>query len=254
MVFRKEEVIDEFIGHKPNKREAARINNMIYQTKKEKYIKKVPGRRGIYFIVPIGKNYKDFKCDPFLLAANLATDGIICYGSALMAFGKSHSMLNLMYFSSIKRFRQLKYQGMHYKYVVLPKRDVLIDTIHHKGTPLRITSIERTLIDCLNKFQYAGGFEELYNSYLSVSYMNWEKLLFCLKRFSSPVLYARAGFFVELFKDKWGIPERFFAKAKKKIPKHTDYFIEHKRGEGKLVKKWNIIVPQEVLHLANYND
>lgn len=249
-VFQKRDVIRDF-PHLPVKS----INDKIYRAKKSKLIKGVPGRRSIYYIVEPGSDYDSAQPDPFQLAANLAPEAIICYASALVALGKSHSIFNTMYLASENRFRKLKYMGIEYQYVMLPKKQVGIQLSHrYKGTPVRITTIERTLIDCLRSLRYSGGFEHFYKSYEGVAYLNREKLQNCLKYFSSPLLKARVGFFVDLFKDRWGIPEEFFTNLRRYIPKNPDYFLGREKKGGILVRRWNLIVPKEILSLGDYDD
>jgi predicted transcriptional regulator of viral defense system len=213
------------------------------------------------------QNYESAQPDSFQLAANITPDAIICYASALMVFGKSHSVLNTMYISSERRFKKLIYQGVEYKYVPLPKREVSVQVISHKGIPLHVTTIERTLVDCLRSLRYSGGFENLYRSYEGVGYMNWKKIEDCLKHFPSKLLKARVGFFVELFKKEWGIPEEFFIHLEKYVPRNPDYFLGREAKSERLIRRrkpkvkprrfirrWNLIVPYDVLLKGKYNE
>ncbi|MDP8237279.1 MAG: hypothetical protein P9M08_12930 [Candidatus Erginobacter occultus] len=248
-VFRKDEVIKDFPHLKANA-----ISEKIKQAKKSKLIKGIQGRRSIYFIVLPGQDYETTRPDNFQLAAKITPDAIICYASALMALGKSHTLLNTMYISSSTRFKELNYMGVKYRYVPLPKKKISIQVIPYKGVAVRITTVERTLIDCLRSPRYSGGFENLYRSYESVGYINWKKLEDCLKHFKSKLLKARVGFFIELFKDRWGIPQEFFSRLEKHIPKNPDYFLGREVKSGKLIKRWNLIVPDQVLLIGGSND
>lgn len=246
-VFRKDEIIKDFPELSINA-----INTKIYEAKRSKTIKGISGRRSIYFIVEPGCKYESAQPDCFKLAAQIAPGAIICYASALTVLGKSHSLLNIMYISSEARFRSLKYKGMKYQYVLLPKREVFIQGISYKGRYVYTTTIERTLIDCLRYFRYSGGFEHLYRSYEGVTYLNWRNLEECLKQLPSPLLSARVGFFVELFRDRWEIPENLFIRLEKMIPRYPDYFLGRENKSGKLIHRWNLIVPQEVLSIGGY--
>lgn len=248
-VFRKGQVIKDF----PNLSLNA-INQKIYNAKKSKIIKGVGGRRSIYFIVEPGQHYNNAQPDCFQLATQLAPGAIICYASALMVVGKSHSVINTMYVSAESRFRSLEFQGMKYQYVDLPKRNVSIQEFPYKGGIVRTTTIERTLIDCIRAMRYSGGFENLYRSYEGIAYLNWKKLENCLKHFESPLLKARVGFFIELFKDRWKIPEGFFIRLQKLVPKNPDYFLGRRVKSGKLISRWNLIIPEQVLELGDYHE
>lgn len=246
-VFRKERVKKDFPHLSANA-----INVKLFEAKRSRVIKSITGRRGIYYVVPPGENYNRFKVDPFLLASNIAPGALICYASALAALGKSHSVLNVMYVSTESPFRDLDYQDVRYKFVVLPKRKLHLRLLFYKGHPVRVTSIERTLVDCLRCMKYAGGFEQLYRSFEGVAYLNWKKLQLYLKGFPSPLVVARVGFFVELFKDRWRFPDSFFSRLEKKKPRYPDYFIGRDSKSGILIKRWNLIVPEEILSLGGY--
>ena len=247
-VFTKKELLQDFPHLSINS-----INKKIYNAKKSKIIKGI-GRRSIYFIVEPNQNYKTAKPDYFKIAAKLGEDSIVCYSSALTILGKSHSFINIIYISSIKRFRNLRYNKTEYKYVSLPKKNISIKEINYKGIIIKTTTLERTLIDCLRTTKYSGGFEHLYKSYEGVYYFNWEKLEECLKKFHSPILNARVGLFIELYKDKWDIPNELIKKLKRKIPKNPDYFLGRENKSGKLLKQWNIIIPDYILKLGGNFD
>ena len=120
-VFRKDEVIKDFPKLSINA-----INKKIYDAKRSKIIKGIEGRRSIYFVVEPSYNYDSAQPDSFKLAAQIAPGAIICYASALIVLGKSHSLMNIMYISSEARFRSLKYKGMKYQCAFLPKKEVFI--------------------------------------------------------------------------------------------------------------------------------
>ena len=245
-VFRKDQVVKDF----PHLNRNA-LDKKIEQAKRvSKVIKSVGGRRGIYFIVEPGQDYKKAAADMAKVAAHIAPGAIICYASALSLLGKSHSIHNIMYVSSKKRFRELRYQGILYRHVIIPHRTFMIEELSYRGTILKVTSLERTLIDCLNNLKYAGGFEQLYRSFEGVPYLNSKKIEECLRRFSSPLLNSRAGLFIEFFKKQWGINEQVFARLQKKTPSSPDYFLERHNKGGKLVRRWNLIVPQDVLTMG----
>jgi len=248
-VFRKEQVTTDYADLDRNA-----INTMIERAKRQtKVVKSIKGSRGIYFIVEPGQDYSKALADPNKVAANIAPGAIICYSSALTFFGKSHSLRSMCYVSSDNRFRPLTYQGVRYQYVVLPRRELYVEKVSYKGSTIRVTALERTLVDCLRNIKYAGGFEQLYRSFEGVPYVNWKRLEDCLNRFSSPRATARVALFLEFFKVRWGIEEQFFKRLERNIPKTPDYFLGRGRRSGKLVRRWNLIVPEDILSMGGYH-
>jgi predicted transcriptional regulator of viral defense system len=248
-VFRKEQVIANHPGLDRNA-----INTMIERAKREtKVVKSIDGRRGIYFIVEPGQDYGKALVDPNKVAANIAPGATICYASALAFLGKSHSSRTVYYVSSENRFRSLIYQGVRYQYVALPRPKLYVEHVPYKGSMVRVTILERTLIDCLRNIKYAGGFEQLYRSFEGVPYINSKTLAECLKQFSSPRTTARVAFFLELFKAHWGIEDPFFKRLERNVPKTPDYFLARESRGGRLIRRWNLIVPEDILTLGGYH-
>ena len=60
------------------------------------------------------------------------------------------------------------------------------------------------------------------------------------------VLYAKVGFFLQQHKDQFYAEEELFKKLKEKKPASTVYF-DSERKKGKLIKEWNLIVPEIVI-------
>jgi predicted transcriptional regulator of viral defense system len=246
-VFRREQLARDFEGQD--------VKELLHAAKvaSPPAIKSISGRRGIYFVVEPGEDYKRAAADTTKLAASIAPGAIICYASALNFHGKSHSIHNIYYIATKRKFRDLTYQGVRYQNVTLPHRDISIDKIPYKGMVVEVASLERTLVDCLRSFKYAGGFEQLFRSFEGVPYVNSTKIEECLSSFASPVLYARVGLFLQFFRSRWGISDAVLYRIRQRIPKHPDYFLGREAKTGKLIIEWNLIVPEDVLGMGRYH-
>ena len=137
--------------------------------------------------------------------------------------------------------------------MVLPRRNICIQQVVHNRNRIFITTVERTLVDCLRRLKYSGGFAELYQSYRNVPYINWQKIKIATKAFELPILYARTGFFLELFRKRWEISESFMNNLRKKAPKQPDYLLGSYQPDSQLIKKWNLYVPKEIIIGTKYN-
>jgi predicted transcriptional regulator of viral defense system len=249
VVFRREDLKRDFPLLKTNA-----INKKIEEAKREsKVIKSIGKWRGLYFVVDPGTDYEKAEADVLLVAANIAPGAIICYLSALTAIGRSHNTSQIFQISAERPFQPLTYRGVKFVSVALPYRDLMVENRSYRGGRLLFTTPERTLVDCLRAQRHSGGFENLYNSFKSVEYINAMKIQSCLDRFNSPSLYAKTGFFLDLFKDRWRISNEILDQFRKRAPSSPDYFWGRTKGNGKLVKRWNLIVPSEILSLGTTN-
>jgi predicted transcriptional regulator of viral defense system len=62
---------------------------------------------------------------------------------------------------------------------------------------VRVTNVERTVIDCIDRIDLCGGWEELINCLRSVHYLREEVLFTILKAYSRIALYKKVGFLFE---------------------------------------------------------
>jgi hypothetical protein len=60
------------------------------------------------------------------------------------------------------------------------------------------------------------------------------------------VLYAKVGFFLQQHKEQFYVEEELLKKLKEKMPASTVYF-DSKRKKGKLIKEWNLIIPEIII-------
>lgn len=110
---------------------------------------------------------------------------------------------------------------------------------------VRVTDKERTVIDCIDKTEFAGGDEELLLCLELIGKLDGERILEYLKHYDSQKLYAKVGFMLELLNDGFGVDEKVIEECRKSINKRTYYFDnETKKNKNKYVSKWNLVVPE----------
>ena len=78
-----------------------------------------------------------------------------------------------VYFSAGKRVRSFDYDGLHYQPVLRRVNDNITET----DNGVRVTSLERTVIDSIADFTKTGGLEELLRCLALIPSLNESKLL-----------------------------------------------------------------------------
>jgi len=198
-------------------------------------------RQGVYAIVPpdmIGKKYFP---DKFLIAGNIKRDYCISYHSALELHGLAESIFNTVYITLRDYLQTLEYQGITYDFVST-KYFFGINEIYYKSTKLKVSNIEKTVLDCIRRIEYAGGLEELSKSLSSVPSFNYSKLWDYLKKFDEGILYHKTGFIFESLTEDISPPKDFLNKNNKKIGKKVYYLDKNKTCM--LNKRWNLMIPK----------
>lgn len=200
------------------------------------YIKRV--KHNLYVLCSI--EHKSTIPDQYMIATKIKEDAYISYHSALEYYGVKNQVFYEMYVSTKKRFTNFEFEGITYKYVNSKYNFGIV-----QYGKVKVTDKERTFIDCIDKVELAGGNEELILCLELFGKLDGEKILKYLKKYNSSKLYIKVGFFLELFKEHYGIKQSIIEKCKKKISDKKVYFNEEtKRMKSKYIKDWNLVVPK----------
>ena len=112
---------------------------------------------------------------------------------------------------------------------------------------VRVTSLERTLVDCLDRVDLAGGWEEVWRSLASSSYYEMDRVVTYVGKLGNATTAAKVGLFLEQNQEALRVPESILQELERLRPRQKHY-IDSIRTPGKLVSRWNLIVPPEVLN------
>jgi predicted transcriptional regulator of viral defense system len=94
---------------------------------------------------------------------------------------------------------------------------------------------------------YGVGWDEIWGSLESIEFFDLDFVVEYALRLSSALTIARVGFFLEQHRETLMVEERHLEALRSRAPKRRQYFERRKRKGGKLVHRWNLIVPNEVL-------
>ena len=200
------------------------------------YIKRV--KHNLYVVCNIGT--KLTIADQYMIASKVREDSYISFHSALDYYGVKNQVFYVVYVSGKKKFENFEFEGYEYTFVN-SKYDF---GIMEEGK-VRVTDKERTVIDCIDRPELAGGSEELFLSLELIGKLNGEKILEYLKKYNSQKLYAKVGFMLENMNNVFCVETGVIEECRKNINKGTYYFdSDTKRNGNKFIGEWNLIVPE----------
>lgn len=208
-------------------------------------------RRGLFAVVPPSDNANTYFVDPFLIASKIAPDSVISHHSALRFHGVAQSIRRVVTFTSKhKDIQSFEFQGSTFEPVLTPRElivsgneDAQVQQFSHQGGQLKVTTMERTVVDCINRFEFAGGLEEVLRSCTNVLKLDDEELLKYIFLLNNRSTIAKVGFLIEKL-DLFCKPSTYEV-LREKLPKSPAYLFRKER-HGVLIKRWNLIVPPEV--------
>ena len=212
-------------------------------------------RRGLYASVPPGLEAKNNPVDSFLLASSLADDAVLAFHTALTFHGRAYSTRNVFtYLTSQKDKRRLQYQGVTYRPVTHPaqlirsgRESLGVQSVDRGGQDIRVTSLERTMADALDRPALAGGWEEIWRSLESIPYFDLELILDYTLALKNATTAAKVGFYLEQHREALMVDARFLDRLRARRPKSPHYMSRGARARGRFIPEWNLVVPTEVV-------
>jgi len=211
-------------------------------------------RRGLYATVPPGASPKTLQLDPYLLASRLAPDAVVAYHAALQFHGKSYSLWSRFQYLSRHREKAFRFRRAEFVAVLppAPVRDLPdfgggVQDHQRQGLTVRVTSLERTLVDLFHSPRHGGGWEETWRSLESVEFFDLDAVAGYALKHDSAVTVARVGFFLEQHREQLMVEDRHLKRLAAAAPAHPIY-LDRRRPSGRLQKRWNLVVPQVVLN------
>ena len=182
----------------------------------------------------------------FEIASNISETACVAYHSAMEYHGLGHQLFNEMSVISDSTFRTFEFEDITYiRRQSKIKEGVIVPVMNSK---VRVTNLERTVIDCIDRIKYAGGLEELLNNFTSVAYIDETKLKTYLDAYGKSSLYQKAGFLLSKYKKQWQLSAGFFHHCKAHIGQSTRYLTDVGDNSA-YVSEWRLCVPKNMSNL-----
>jgi predicted transcriptional regulator of viral defense system len=212
-------------------------------------------RRGVYAVVPRGQTPDSVVVDPYVLATNLAPDAVVAYHGALQLHGKAHSLTRRVPFLTATTVKPGEYRGTVFVPVPIPPPLHALPNLGggvvekaRAGASVRVTTLERTLVDVLDAPRHGGGWEEIWRSLESIEFLDLEAVIEYAFKLASAVTVAKVGFYLEQHREALMVEERHLDRLRERAPRRPMYLERGKREPGKLLAHWNLVVPERVLN------
>lgn len=205
-------------------------------------------RRGLYMV-----NDPRAAVSTFHVAAKLAPDAVLAYHTALEYAGHAYSLWHERLIMTSTQIRAFEFQNCRFRSVGIPaalgtesSRSLGVETHEHAGLKIRVTSLERTLVDMLDRPEYSGGWEELWHCFEGVGFVDPHIILQHVRNLGSRTTAARVGWFIEQHRDRWLISDDLLGELEELRPQVPVYIERSQRRQGELHPRWNLMIPASV--------
>ena len=198
-------------------------------------------RRNLYCMVDLATGLP--VCNKYEIASHLSESSYVSYHSALEFYGFAHQPFNEVFVSSLSRFNSFCFDDAEYIYC-RQTADNVIGVESPRGNPfVRVTDVERTLLDCFDRIDRAGGVEELLHCMEGIVLVNEEKLIAYLDAFGKAFLYQKAGYLLEHIKEQAHISDTFFELCREKGTNGVKWLTNDDDSDT-FVNRWRLYVPK----------
>lgn len=209
-------------------------------------------RRGLYCVVPSGADPATCPVDAYLLAAKMTDDAVLAYHTALEFHGKAYSVFEEWQYLTASAARPVTFRSYRFRPVRFPKKLAAKDKqlfgvkeMDRDGITVRVTTLERTLVDLLDRPDLGGGWEEIWRSLETVEFFDLDVVVEYALLLDNATTAAKAGFFLEQHKDRLMVEGSHLERLRAHRPREPHYLTPGRRG-GRLVSGWNLVVPVDV--------
>jgi predicted transcriptional regulator of viral defense system len=219
-----------------------------------KYVKRLvetgklqPIRKGLYVVLnPLEKSEKH-ETDKLLVASKIRKQYYIGFHTALEYYGSAYSVFNDAYVcvQAKDRFDPFSYRRFKFKPVFT--KDIIshIAEKPYGQSFLRVSSKERTFIECIDRVQYAGGWEECIKSLAELGGIDFEKLVTMTLHQRKQILLRQVGYFLELLRNTSPfyehISQDLLEKLRTQAKGSPQYLVRREKGE--LNTRWHLYIP-----------
>ena len=243
--------LDRFLSARGSGNPNTRKSLLTYYRKQGRII---PIRRGLYATVPVGCDPRSSLVDPYLVAAKLTPDAMLAYHTALEFHGKAYSVHMRLHYMSASKSIPLTFQGHEFIRAPVPpplaaKGEEMYGVIrrNRSGVDLRVTSLERTLVDVLDRPDLTGSWEEIWRSLESVEFFDIDQVITYVLLLENATTAAKVGFFLEQHKDVLMVEDVHLETLQRLRPRQPHYFLRGRRDDCRWVGDWNLMIPVEIL-------
>jgi predicted transcriptional regulator of viral defense system len=205
-------------------------------------------KRGMYAIVPLDigvKGADSFAVHNFVIGSKLVEPYYIGYWSALNYYGFSDQIPSTTFIATTKAKKNDEVLQTTYLFVQVNKRKFFgITDIEIEGEKIKISDKYKTIADCLDHPEHAGGIDEIARSiYFSKDEIDFRKVKSYAMKMGNLTIIKRLGYILEAS----GLLDQYSDIFKKvKLSKGYSLLDPLSPKSGSYNDKWGLLVNMEI--------
>lgn len=210
-------------------------------------------RPGLFRLVPATRGREGVAdANPLAVGAVLVSPYFFSFGTACTQHGLTEQVFAEVYIACQERRRPVVVHSRRYLFIeVPPPRFFGFTEQAVLGEPVQMATLERALLDALDRPQHAGGLGEVSRIVSrAAARISWPALLDLARRWRAAAVLQRLGFLLDLHAAEVPADARFELRALTQGASKIQLGPRAQWGHaGKLAQPWNVVenVPRDVL-------
>lgn len=199
-------------------------------------------RRNMYAVIDLASDAP--LADKYEIASRVSETSYVGWHTALEFHGLAHQPFYNAFVGSNTRFNDFNFELTDYEYCASPFEPTEESGVMRpKGNPyVKITDIERTIVDCCDRIERAGGIEELLHCLECVTLLDEDKIARYLGMYGKTFLYQKVGFILERTQEYHRVSDGLIEECRTKGALHTKR-MTNTRESDTYVREWKLYVP-----------
>ncbi len=219
--------------------------SQLYRLMKKDLVKKI--RKNIYSAV--NPTTAQIVATRYQIACAITATAYISHHSAFEYYGLANQVFYEVYVSAETKFNYFEYDHVAYKYVASRMAEGVLEAKNTTG--VRITDLERTVVDSIRDFNKIGGFEELLNCLEGIHYLDEKKLVRYLDIYDTQGLYQRVGYLLKHYRKDMQLSKEFIEYCKDKVGKSRRYLVSGAKDYSFYNSEWELMVPEGLFKITD---
>lgn len=183
----------------------------------------------------------------FDIASKITPSSFVAFHSAFEFFGFYNQVFYDVQVCSQNRFSNFEDKGYYYRFFASGTNSQ-VDIL--RG--VKVTSIERTIVDSINMLGKVMDTEELLKCIELVNLVNEQKIRDILLVYNKDILFRKVGYILSFFKDEFHISDGFFNFCKEKSDiYHIGYLCSNEPRKMEFVSQWGLYAYKDLRSLTD---
>ena len=230
-LFAKKDVIDQFADDKQFE------NHMASMVRSGKVVKI---RNGLYAQID---NLGVPLTTKFEIASKINDESFVSHHSALEYYGVANQVFNTLTVGSKRKFNDFSFDDVDYTRQAIKDYTQVIYIV---TAGVRVTTLERAVVDCIDNIDLGGGIDELLNALEQIRVLDENRLAEILQAYNKVILYQKVGFILEQYKDKYMLSDKFFTDCKSRLTNQIKYFLNDEYSDIAYNSDWQLMAPKNL--------